>query len=378
MAQSKLDFVDVLRGLAILGVVWLHFSSASAVQGLLPESLSYIVELGGHGVQLFFMASAFTLFRSYHHRHDLETQPRRNFFIRRYFRIAPMYYVAIAYFVIQNGTEPTVFLDGTFQNTPINIISNLLFLNTFSPYHLWLVPGSWSVATEMMFYLLVPMLFRYVPDLRSAIRFLGMAVVIRFISWQVFTRLPWLTDPMVRTIYAGWVLPSQLPIFALGILLFFVLRGDEWPKLSRWDVLGWASLIFAEVMTQGGRVFQTELVLTTGFALMAIGFSKLSWDHLPGKVLRHIGKVSFSMYITHWAVIYWGKQLGWIVMKPDIGWNAIAMGYAWRFALVMVATVAVSTLTYQLIEKPGQTLGGRLIAFLDRKTSAEPRSKPAP
>ena len=104
MAQSKLDFVDVLRGLAILGVVWLHFTSSSLVQSMLPAALSHVVELGGHGVQLFFMASAFTLFRSYHHRSALEASPVRNFFIRRYFRIAPMYYVAIAYYLFQNGS----------------------------------------------------------------------------------------------------------------------------------------------------------------------------------------------------------------------------------------------------------------------------------
>jgi peptidoglycan/LPS O-acetylase OafA/YrhL len=368
MAQSKLDFVDVLRGLAILGVVWLHFTGMSGMMNLLPESLQFVVEQGGHGVQLFFIASAFTLFRSYHHRSALEATPVRNFFIRRYFRIAPMYYVGIAYYLFQNGFGPTKFLDGTFQNTPANILANVFFVHEFNPYYLWLVPGSWSIATEMMFYLLVPLLFRWIPDMRSAIRFLGFGIVVRVISWYGVGMLPWIPDPMVRDIYAGWILPTQLPIFGLGILLFFILRGDAWPKLGKWDLLFWAGLVFAEVLSQGGRILQSEFVLGVAFALMAVGFSHLSWSHLLGKVLRHIGKVSFSLYVVHWGVMHWMHHFGLAKLGAGLGWGQAGLGYAWRFALMLGASVLVSTITFELIEQPGQKLGGRIIARWDRRT----------
>ncbi len=367
MTQSKLEYVDVLRGLAILGVLVLHFSSTSLVHGHLPTALRFIEEQGGRGVQLFFIASAFTLFRSYHHRAALERNPVRNFFIRRYFRVAPMYYVGIAYFLFQTGFGPTRFLDGTFQNTPGNIIANIFFVNEISPYYLWLVPGSWSVATEMLFYLFVPLLVRWIPDLRSAIRFLGIAIVVRVVAWYGLNAFTLIPDTMVRTMYAGWVLPTQLPVFALGILMYFILRGDAWPKLGKWDILLWAGLVFAEVFTQGGRIFQLEVVLSAGFVLMTIGFSKLSWDHLPGKVLRHIGKVSFSMYIVHWGILYWFDRAGWIVIDVQAGWGPIILGFAWRFAFMLAAVVTLSTLTYALIEQPGQRLGARLLKRLENR-----------
>lgn len=361
MQQSKLDFVDVTRGLAILGVVIHHFISRTNLLHGLPASVDFVAQQGAHGVQLFFIASAFTLFRSYHHRSPLEQHPVRNFFVRRYFRIAPMYYVGIAYYLWQNGPGPIHYMGADFYNSPDNILANIFFLNEFNPYYLWLVPGSWSVATEILFYVLVPLLFRWVPNLKAALRFVGIALVIRIIFWNVFKNLPWIEDVHLRMLYANWVLPTQLVIFALGILLFFILRGDPWPKLGKWDLFFWAALVFAEVFSQGGRVFHAEVVLSIGFVAMIVGLSKLEWGHLPGKVLRHIGKVSFSLYLTHWGVIHWLDHYGHVQIQPGLGWAATAFEFTWRLCLVLAVGILVSTVTFQLVEKQGQELAKRLI-----------------
>jgi peptidoglycan/LPS O-acetylase OafA/YrhL len=370
MDQSKLAYVDVLRGFAILGVVFLHFTSLSGVEAWLPQSVQFVVEQGGHGVQLFFIASAFTLFRSFSHRSQFEQNASRNFFIRRYFRIAPMYYVGICYYLWQTGFGPTQFLDGTFQNTPLNILSNVFFVQEFNPYFMWLVPGSWSIAAEMMFYLMVPLLIRWIPNMRAALRFLGISLLIRVISWYGFTHLTLVPDPMIRNLYASWVLPTQLSIFALGIVLYFILRGDAWPKLNGGEWLAGASIFYAEVFTQGGRVFQLEFVLGLAFVCMAVAFSKLDWGHWLGKMLQHIGKVSFSMYVVHWAVVHWLDHFGLIQINMGMGTAEILIGYAWRFALMMGATVLISTATYQWVEKPGQRLGTLLIDRLNKKPKA--------
>ena len=54
--------------------------------------LQILANKGKYGVQLFFIASAFTLFLSRHRRSEVGN---KNFFIRRFFRIAPMYYLGI-------------------------------------------------------------------------------------------------------------------------------------------------------------------------------------------------------------------------------------------------------------------------------------------
>jgi peptidoglycan/LPS O-acetylase OafA/YrhL len=87
----KYDYIDTLRGLAILSVVMVHSS-----QNFPPRSevLIQIAAQGSRGVQLFFIASALTLFLSMDARSgDQEPRSLESFFIRRFFRIAPAFYL---------------------------------------------------------------------------------------------------------------------------------------------------------------------------------------------------------------------------------------------------------------------------------------------
>jgi peptidoglycan/LPS O-acetylase OafA/YrhL len=89
MSPHRYAYIDALRGYAILMVIGVHsgfyFSN-------LPPSTTAIVSMGARGVQLFFVASAMTLFMSWKVRDD----GAKAFYIRRLFRIAPMFYLSMA------------------------------------------------------------------------------------------------------------------------------------------------------------------------------------------------------------------------------------------------------------------------------------------
>jgi peptidoglycan/LPS O-acetylase OafA/YrhL len=74
--------------------------------------------------------SAFTLALSLHSRAG---EPLRNFFIRRFFRIAPLYYTALAYYLWQDGLGPRYWLGEAPRVTVANIISTVLFVNGVGP-----------------------------------------------------------------------------------------------------------------------------------------------------------------------------------------------------------------------------------------------------
>lgn len=93
----KYDYIDALRGWAILGVVLTHCNYQQ-----LPSIGVNIMKSGGNGVQLFFVVSACTLWLSLTARKS-EKGFISNFFIRRIFRIAPLYYLAIIYYLFQDG-----------------------------------------------------------------------------------------------------------------------------------------------------------------------------------------------------------------------------------------------------------------------------------
>ena len=68
-----LDYIDALRGYAILGVVAVH---ASIAVPDLEWPLRFLAEQGARGVQLFFVVSALTLMLSWHARDDGELSIR--------------------------------------------------------------------------------------------------------------------------------------------------------------------------------------------------------------------------------------------------------------------------------------------------------------
>src|SRR5690348_13706360 len=91
---TKFDYIDAMRGIAILLVILVHSAFDLAIKG----PAGRIGAMGQFGVQMFFVASALTLCLSWEARRD-EPHPMKSFLIRRFFRIAPMYYFGIAFYL---------------------------------------------------------------------------------------------------------------------------------------------------------------------------------------------------------------------------------------------------------------------------------------
>src|SRR3954453_3371021 len=95
--NKKLTFIEALRGYAILGVVLTHSTQKLTD---LPHWLHNIGIQGARGVQLFFIVSAFTLFYSLSRKYETHSLEVKDFFIRRFFRIAPAFYAAFLFYLV--------------------------------------------------------------------------------------------------------------------------------------------------------------------------------------------------------------------------------------------------------------------------------------
>ena len=94
-------YIDALRGLAFLLVLLVHTDQQ------VGEYTGKILALSGkYGVQLFFVISSLTLFLSLNQRKKFERRFVLNFFIRRLFRIAPLFWFGIIIYTLVNGTGP--------------------------------------------------------------------------------------------------------------------------------------------------------------------------------------------------------------------------------------------------------------------------------
>jgi peptidoglycan/LPS O-acetylase OafA/YrhL len=166
MEPRHYGVIDALRGYAILMVIGVH--SSQYFEYLATNTL---VGAGARGVQLFFVASGVTLCLSWMTRNDGAIA----FYVRRLFRIAPMFYLAIVFFVVVNRLGPNMYApDGVGLR---HILMSATFTHGLMPDTITsLVPGSWSIADEMMFYAAFPLL-------------MAIAVRVRLVTATILTAL---------------------------------------------------------------------------------------------------------------------------------------------------------------------------------------------
>jgi peptidoglycan/LPS O-acetylase OafA/YrhL len=170
--QDHLQVIDALRGYAILIVIAVH------TLGYVPDlawPVKRVLTMGFYGVQLFFLASAVTLMMSWHRSADPFGPRSLKFLVRRFFRIAPLYWMAVVFywFAYQIQAE---------QFSLQLLLATLFFYNAWSPYLIptvpgWTpVPGGWSIGVEFCFYFTFPLIATLVTSLRRALVFVALSL----------------------------------------------------------------------------------------------------------------------------------------------------------------------------------------------------------
>ncbi len=360
--MRKLDYIDSIRGLAILAVILVHTSQYGNTN--IPSFINKIVNQGARGVQLFYLASAFTLFLSFKNRSPFEKFPVKNFFIRRFFRIAPMYYLGILYYIAQNGLGPRYWLGNETQITILNIFSNFTFLHGFNPYWITsLVPGGWSIGVEMTFYSVLPFLFYKIKNLNQAFNFFLISIFAKFILEYFFIKFNLISDIRLWHEYLFLYFPSQLPIFSLGIILHFIINEKENIFcISGKSILIFCLLLIAQLATKTGFIFPNHILFGLAFLILVFALSTYKCKLIVNPIIIHIGKVSFSMYLVHFAVLHWLTYYKLI----DYFQNGI-LNFVTRYVIVTVLTILISNILFRLVETPFQEIGKKIILKLEKK-----------
>jgi peptidoglycan/LPS O-acetylase OafA/YrhL len=354
--MQKFRYVDALRGLAICLVILVHTYGAG--QNGLPALLQPILEQGARGVQLFFVASAFTLFHSFDHRQAQEksTVP---FFIRRFFRIAPMYYLGIVYFLWQDGWGDRYWLGQQDAITAGNVLANVFFVHWLNPYWITsLVPGGWSITVEMTFYLFMPLLFGAIRSLDGAARALGVSLLLCLGLHVLLTRVPLIPDAFIWQYYLFLYFPAQLPVFLMGIMGYFIIaKGDYRLRPGTLLMLGAAGpLVIAHYR------YAYVLWFAAFFTVLLIALARRPYKVLVNQVTVFIGKVSYSAYLVHFAVLHWLQKWGVIDLLPTNRQLGAVLNLGLKYAVVLGATLSISYFFYLVVELPAQRLGKRLLA----------------
>lgn len=354
----KLSYIDALRGFAVLGVIMFHSLTFGEIE-YFPKIFAGILGNGFHGVQLFFVVSAFTLFLSMDRRHDNEKNPSLNFFVRRFFRIAPMYYIGIIYYLWQNGFVNNYSICGDGIVTTTNVLSNVFFLHGLYPDFInTVVPGGWSIAVEMSFYLLVPFLFLKIKNTKQSFFFLVFTLILRFVLHALLSRYSFECDRVWNS-YLFFYLPSQLPVFALGILFYHIVKEGYKLVISPLLLLVTFLLIVGQII--GYSIFPKHILFSISFVVIGLALSKKEFKLIVNPVIIYIGKISYSMYLSHFAVIYWMTKYNYLNFLEGDNLYINLVNYGIRFLIVIVLSVLLSFIMYKIIERPMQKLGKKVI-----------------
>jgi exopolysaccharide production protein ExoZ len=202
---SNLRPMEGLRGFAVFLVLLVHYATLAEPwvnSAILLQFSGALHELGGSGVDLFFVLSGYLIYGS------LISRPQRfSLFVkRRVVRIYPVFLVIFAIYVFLSALFPAENkIPDTLWGGFVYLLANLLLLPGLFPIQP-MITVAWSLSYEMFCYVLIPMLIRVLhlrrrPSLWRVVLFVVIGLTLVFYCLN----------------YGG---PIRLIMFICGILLF--------------------------------------------------------------------------------------------------------------------------------------------------------------
>jgi peptidoglycan/LPS O-acetylase OafA/YrhL len=357
--RDRLLFLDALRGLAALYVVLYHTALIPPDDLVLPRWAETIVRNGGMGVTLFFVVSSFSLFYTMPLRLR-EPRPWASFFIHRFFRIAPLFYVVMIAYIIRDKLMYGV------SHGMSDILTSATFVFNLVPQgELGWVWASWTIGIEMVFYALFPLFYLFARNRPQAVTMtLGLLVLWTAIQGLV-AYVP--SEPKTRELFLQWSFLKFLPVFGCGAIAYHLLMSEGRIRersrdigillivgaLTLWVALvnGWLPALFGNQYYWQGLVF---LCLLVGAAWAPVRV-------IVNRFSTYLGRISYSLYLNHpTLVLLLSPVYAWIYQR-NLG---LTISFLACVFITLAAAITVSEITYRFVEEPGIKLGKKVNRWL--------------
>ena len=381
--------LDGMRAFAVVCVVTTHaaFWSGHYVNGGAKSFLAHL----DVGVPIFFVISGFLLSREWfvatiQHRRRVRITA---FLWRRGLRVLPMYWVTVALALL--------ILPENDDAGPADWVRHLFLLQI---YHSgWLREGltnTWSLCTEVAFYLALPLIAGVAARLarnRGSVAgsALGVACVLIAgnIAWDIWIH----SSPPSYLVTASFWLPSDISWFAAGIAIAGIHTELTLGRLRQTRRWRWATIVgsspgvcwgfagalyliamtplsgpygFGVTTTPGQSAAKTLLYMAIAVSVIwpaVFGLSPATGRVFGNRMMRYLGDISYSIFLMHLTVLDLVSRL--------TGHREFTGSTITDLVLTLAITIPLSAVTFRWIESPVMRLR-RLVPAV-ASSSAQPR-----
>jgi peptidoglycan/LPS O-acetylase OafA/YrhL/glycosyltransferase involved in cell wall biosynthesis len=334
---DNLEYIDSLRWIAILMVLMVHFSQLIPSNIRLPLILNNFFSYWQYGVILFFIVSAYTLFRSLNLRNEINF---KNFFMRRFFRIAPLYYIMIILVIIYVKIfspilDPLIY-DISFNNFILHIIfiNSLFNIDKLNVFIWW----EWTIFTEVWFYLILPFIYLYKKHINIYF-FISVIINILLTLYIINYNITWINQIIIYF--------SPFFHFSAFFIWCLIYKNENNEKINNFFIkyknyiLSFIISILLILSYNTSQRIEIYLIILTLLWLFFMLIKNNQIKIFDNYILRFIWKISFSLYLIHLFVLQfiWPKM---IILKE---FNIFI-----TFTILISIIMILSYLSYYLIE----------------------------
>ena len=288
--QYRVD-IQIIRGLAVLLVVLYHLSFTNFKAGFL-------------GVDMFFVISGFLMSKMYINGYFQFTYNRLKRLLPAYFATT-FTFLLVAYFFLQAGelvqTKYSAISSALFLSNIVNSLTVSYFSDEF--FNLFL--HHWSLAVEVQFYLIVPLLV-----------FLFRKSKLSLIIIFTFSLILCLVTVLKYENFAFYLTPFRIWEFLVGMAIVHIVPActiRENTKIKIFIITIIVLFLFIFFYPKIINLKYSWFVLHPGFgafvSTLIVGF--LIYLNVPNKALLGVvpsffetmGKYSYSIYLVHFPII---------------------------------------------------------------------------
>lgn len=362
MTKSKfyLPNLNAVRAIAALMVIVSHVERKMSSFDI--SVFEPLTKLGSVGVTLFFSLSGFLItYLLLLEKEKFEKINIRDFYIRRFLRIWPLYYLVLFFvYVLIPYIMPEYYAEELGRFSLKSAFLNIFFLTNVTivlKYTPLIIAVIWSIGIEEQFYLFWPWLIKSKNKIKFIILIVLLLPILKILCLLFvpnYSVLKNVYEILNHTRFDSMAIGGFFGILAFNKKIAFrnFVINSESLKSRRFQIVLYIltiSLLILSLKNVNFFNLYNFQILPILFSIIILNLidAKSSVLNMENKIINYVGKISYSLYLLHVIVFYflfpYLKQIFQNVDKSVI----ILLVYI----ISILASILVSAISYEILEK---------------------------